>query len=64
MKQPTDHVSRNPERKVRIATVRDADEGIMTCSCGWVKRHTRRKVRENAAARHLEKRHDGQGLWL
>lgn len=41
-----------------------AGVGLATCSCGWEKWHARRKVLEDGAQRHLEKRHGGQGLWF
>ena len=49
---------------VGIAIVRTSGDTI-TCSCGgFAKRHARQKVREDAAQRHLNRRHYGQGMWL
>lgn len=55
----------HPEKykKVRLARIsRGADHAV--CSCGWVIRHHREKVRETAIDRHLTKRHGGHGLWV
>lgn len=66
---PADKVSRNPpmasvERKrVRIARITDGDRTIL-CSCGWMKSHPRRKVREERAQTHLDEKHGGSGMWF
>ncbi len=65
---PAGRVSRNAKigaecKPVRMAIVRREDGGI-TISCGWAKVHPRVKVLEDAAERHLNKKHGGQGLWL
>ena len=33
------------------------------CSCGWSFRHKRKKVVDDAAERHLDKQHQGRGIW-
>lgn len=67
---PADRVSRNSKlmssnpREVKIAMIR-TDGTTTYCSCnGWYKLHGRRKVREKAAQRHLDRKHGGAGLWL
>lgn len=47
-------------RMVRIAS----EHGIITCSCGWQRVHTREKVREDAAEKHVTKKHNGKAFWL
>lgn len=51
-------------RTVRVPVI--STEGSTTaCSCGgWAKTHPRQKVREDAADRHLDRKHGGRGLWL
>ena len=41
-------------------------EGTVTyCSCeGFASAHPRVKVREDKAQRHLDRKHQGRGLWL
>lgn len=51
-------------KKVGLAMVRDDERGVIDCTCGWVHIHPRKKVREDAAERHLNKRHGGIGAWL
>ena len=65
---PAGKVSRNTKlagecKPVGMAIVR-FEEGGVTISCGWLKIHSRRKVLEDAAQRHLDKKHGGRGLWL
>lgn len=68
-KVPDEKVSRNKPisepaewKPGGIARISESDNAI-ACSCGWAKVHPREKVRGDAAQRHLDKRHDGQGLW-
>jgi hypothetical protein len=66
MKDPMDYV-RLPKPApgtVRMAVITDNPAGGVTCNCGWRKLHPRKSVRENAAQRHLDKKHFGQGMWL
>lgn len=50
--------------KVGLALVsNDKTEPVTTINCGWRYRHKRKKVREDAAQRHLDKHHGGQGIW-
>lgn len=50
-------------RTVRLAVV--TTEGhLARCSCGWVKFHSREKVREDAVDRHLLDAHGGAGIRL
>lgn len=52
-------------RNVKIAAVQDSpDLNAISCTCGWVKTHARKKVREDAAEAHLTKKHGGIGVWL
>jgi len=67
---PAEKVSRNRKpdlsdaREVTLAFIRTTGDTIH-CSCnGWLKTHPRKKVRENAAQRHLDKKHGGAGAWL
>lgn len=65
---PAGRVSRNPPlvaetKPVRVARITDA-EGVIVCSCGWAKPHRRRKVREDRAQDHLNKKHGGMGMWF
>lgn len=51
-------------RQVRVAVMRTEGDTI-ACSCeGFAKTHARQKVREDAAQRHIERRHGGRGMWL
>lgn len=52
-----------PSKAVRIAVVR-TEGNTIGCSCGWGYMHKREKVREDAADRHLDKKHGGQGIRL
>lgn len=47
--------------KPRMALIRETDTGI-ACNCGWSKDHQRPKVLDDAADRHLKKRHGGEGI--
>lgn len=49
---------------VKVAVLTYKDAVTIQSSCGWSYRHKREKVREDAADRHLEKRHQGQGIRL
>ena len=55
----------NGKRKdVKLAVVSNLHEvGAAQCSCGWAYAHPRTKVREDAIQRHLDRQHNGQGLW-
>jgi len=48
---------------VKVPVLRTNGETI-TVNCGWAKQHPRKKVREDAAQRHLDKKHGGRGMWL
>lgn len=68
---PAHRVSRNSKMRadqfkaVRVAIVKHEHEApVISCSCGWLYMHERVKVRENAAQRHLDKRHGGVGMWM
>lgn len=65
---PAEKVSRNPKssscKPVRIAVVTTYGDTRIEISCGWSKSHPRAKVREDAAQRHLDKKHGGSGMWL
>lgn len=53
-------------RDVSLArlTFHEGGEGV-ACSCGWGRGyHPRRRILEDAAQRHLDKRHGGRALWL
>lgn len=64
---PSNRVSRNPKappiKSVRMAIIH-VEAGYVTCNCNWSKVHHRDKVLTEAAQRHLDKKHGGQGLWL
>lgn len=50
---------------IRIETSTGTSINAGSCSCnGWVKVHRRLKVVEDAAQRHLDKKHNGRGLWM
>jgi hypothetical protein len=49
---------------VRIAVLTYKDAETIQSSCGWKYRHKREKVREDAADRHVAKRHEGQAIRL
>jgi hypothetical protein len=59
-------VSRNlkPQQwvPVRMAVISYEDDATLVCNCGWKYRHPREKIRENAADKHLAKRHDSRGI--
>ena len=48
----------------RITSYVHEDPSRILCSCGWAYRHPRTKVRENAAERHVNKRHGGRSIWF
>lgn len=52
-----------PSKPVRIAVIQ-SEGNTIGCSCEWGYAHPREKVREEAAQRHLDKKHGGQGMWL
>jgi hypothetical protein len=51
-------------RRVGLPMIKDDPAGVINCTCGWLKVHTRKKVREDAAEAHLTKKHNGIGAWL
>ncbi len=57
------HPKAECNKDVAMPRVHD-ESGVITITCGWAKAHTRRKVREDAAERHLKRKHNGRGLWL
>lgn len=48
--------------KLVVLTYKDAE--TIQGSCGWKYRHKRERVREDAADRHVAKRHDGRAIRL
>lgn len=56
--------SHPPVKSVGLATITDDPRGVVMCSCRWSKIHVRKKVREEAAEKHLTKKHNGRGVWL
>lgn len=60
----TDHLVRPPLRKVGMAVISDNGR-TSTCSCNWISKPAeRKKVREDRAQAHLDKVHQGRGLWM
>lgn len=64
----TDHrkpvVDRRP-KPVGIAMITEPQPGALACSCeGFATVHPRKKVREDKAERHINRKHDGQAVWL
>ena len=53
----TDHQMARMEKPAHVVTFEPHGEHgpEMRCVCGWVKRHKRQKVREDAALRHYAK---------
>lgn len=52
-------------KPVGLAMITEPAPGALACSCeGFVSTHQRKKVREDQAQRHLDKRHEGRGIWL
>lgn len=52
-------------KDVRLAIIREVEGNALVCSCGAFSiTHARVKVREDRAQKHLDKKHDGKGLWL
>lgn len=50
-------------RPVGMAVVSYQEDGSVVCSCGgWVYRHIRPKVIEDAIDRHIERKHNGRGF--
>lgn len=66
---PERRVSRNRKvgagkrREVAMAIIK-REGALASCSCGWAGVHPRPKARDNKAQRHLDKRHNGEGLWF
>ena len=57
-------VRKTARRQVRVPVLH-TDGIYITCSCGWAYGAERKKVREDAAQRHLDKKHEGkQALWM
>lgn len=65
--RPTDRhrpLSGKP-KPVGLAVITEPEVGAITCSCGgFIALHQRRKVREERAQAHLDKKHDGVGVWM
>lgn len=34
------------------------------CSCGWAASHSRKKILDDKIQTHLDKHHQGRGLWV
>lgn len=52
-------------KPVGIAVIKAEVPGSLSCSCGgWSIIHPRAKVREDRAQTHLDKKHNGRGVWL
>jgi hypothetical protein len=51
-------------KEVKVAVVKDDPAGAVECSCGDLKFHPRKKVREDWAERHLNEKHAGMGVWM
>ena len=56
-------LSQPGQAEVGIAMIRVYPGGA-ECSCKWAKAHRRNKVVEDAAERHVDKRHGGRAVWL
>lgn len=52
--------SAKPMRMVSLT----ADGLTIVCSCGWSVFHQRTKPREDSAERHLNRKHNGKGIWV
>lgn len=50
-------------KQVRIAVIRTGDGGAL-CSCGAPFTQRRKKPRDEAIQKHVNKKHGGQALWL
>lgn len=67
--RPRDHQSKpkvgKPKGIAFIDTQVDEASGaaLVTCSCGAEKFHKRRKVAEDWADRHVQKKHKGRAIW-
>lgn len=48
-------------KEVGLAVISYEGEAA-ACSCGWVVRARREKVREDSVDRHLNRKHDGRGI--
>ena len=68
-------VSRNDHRQklvdptkvkdVGLPIIREPEPGSIVCSCGGlVFIHARKKVRDDRAQTHIDKKHGGRGIWL
>lgn len=52
-------------KPVGLAIIREPLAGSIQCSCGgFTFIHQRKKVREDRAQAHLDKKHGGAGIWL
>jgi hypothetical protein len=52
-------------KPVGLAVIRQPEPGAIMCSCGgFTFIHQRAKVRDDRAQRHLDKKHQGRGVWL
>lgn len=63
-RNPTDRLRKPKTQAVGLATIYTNTEGVHHCSCGWRVYHARTKVREERAQKHIDKKHDGRGIWL
>lgn len=52
-------------KRVEVVMAILHDQGShATCNCGALFTQRRKKPREEAMQKHLDKKHEGQGLWL
>lgn len=52
-------------KPVGLAIIREPLAGSIQCSCGgFTFIHERKKVRDDRAQKHLDRKHDGRGIWL
>jgi len=65
-RNPTrDHLSKPKTQEVGLAIISTNEYGMLFCSCGGFSAlDKRKKVREDRAERHINKKHDGRGIWL
>lgn len=70
MKVSGNLIKKTPRKKtapcedVKVAVLTYKDAITIQSSCGWSYRHKREKVREDAADRHVARRHDGKAIRL
>lgn len=64
-RKPLIVVPRRAGKTAGLAMITEPEPGVLVCSCGnFTTLHPRRKVREDKAERHINKRHNGRGVWL